>query len=568
MKLAKFSITNYRSITKAHKISFQDMTVLIGKNNEGKSNILKGLNVAMYSLGHNEAIRRRREYGLPMTSYYRRDNESIYNWERDFPISLQQRKSGRQTIFILDFLLDENDCSNFKSNIGSRINGELSIQIKIGSDNKPILSIKDKRGKGSTSLHKKIDKICLFIINNISFNYIPTIRTDDSILRVVHSMLSQYLEPLEKNDEYLKALSKIKELQRPILDKVGNQLKSSLQEFLPNVKSVEVSIYENMRRRALRDDFSVIIDDGTSTELAFKGDGVKNLAALSLLKNRFKEEGSSIIAIEEPESHLHSGAIHQLYQTINSFSQNYQIILTTHSPIFVNRDNLKSNIIVDSGKAGSCKNIGQIREILGVLASDNLVNANYVLVVEGEEDVIALSSILSFMDERISKAIKEKRLIIDSLNGANNLNYKLTLLRNSLCKFYCFLDNDKAGNTAIRTALDKNTLSDNSYTLSKCQGFSESEFEDLINKEIYKDILEKEFGISIDNSKFRGNKKWSERMKNIAESQGKSYDDKLESKIKYRIAECIRHNPAKAIETHHKQIFQTLVDAIIRNFNL
>lgn len=42
MKLVSFSVTNYRSITKAHKISLGQYTVLLGKNNEGKSNISNG----------------------------------------------------------------------------------------------------------------------------------------------------------------------------------------------------------------------------------------------------------------------------------------------------------------------------------------------------------------------------------------------------------------------------------------------------------------------------------------------------------------------------------------------
>lgn len=37
MRLIRFSVTNYRSITTAHKIQMSNMTVLVGKNNEGKS---------------------------------------------------------------------------------------------------------------------------------------------------------------------------------------------------------------------------------------------------------------------------------------------------------------------------------------------------------------------------------------------------------------------------------------------------------------------------------------------------------------------------------------------------
>ena len=41
MKLSAFSVTNYRSITSANKIKLDDLTILLGKNNEGKSNIIK-----------------------------------------------------------------------------------------------------------------------------------------------------------------------------------------------------------------------------------------------------------------------------------------------------------------------------------------------------------------------------------------------------------------------------------------------------------------------------------------------------------------------------------------------
>lgn len=50
MKLISFSITNYRSITTAHKIEMSNLTILVGKNNEGKSNILNALNTAMMTL--------------------------------------------------------------------------------------------------------------------------------------------------------------------------------------------------------------------------------------------------------------------------------------------------------------------------------------------------------------------------------------------------------------------------------------------------------------------------------------------------------------------------------------
>ena len=47
MKVVSFTVKNYRSIVEAHKIVLNDYNVLLGKNNEGKSNILRALSVCM-----------------------------------------------------------------------------------------------------------------------------------------------------------------------------------------------------------------------------------------------------------------------------------------------------------------------------------------------------------------------------------------------------------------------------------------------------------------------------------------------------------------------------------------
>ncbi len=50
MKLNKFSVRNYRSIASQSDINLKSFNVLLGKNNEGKSNLLKALNIAMETL--------------------------------------------------------------------------------------------------------------------------------------------------------------------------------------------------------------------------------------------------------------------------------------------------------------------------------------------------------------------------------------------------------------------------------------------------------------------------------------------------------------------------------------
>ena len=74
--------------------------------------------------------------------------------------------------------------------------------------------------------------------------------------------------------------------------------------------------------------------------------------------------------------------IHTLCEVINRISEKNQVILTTHNPLFIQRNHIKSNIIVDKGTVYEAKNIEEIRKILGVRVSNNLKSSNKVLVVE------------------------------------------------------------------------------------------------------------------------------------------------------------------------------------------
>ena len=84
-----------------HKIKMQNLTVLVGKNNEGKSNILSALSVAMNSvILHSRGIN---------STYVRPDRQLRFDWRRDFPIQLQDRRNGVESIFRLNFRLEGNE---------------------------------------------------------------------------------------------------------------------------------------------------------------------------------------------------------------------------------------------------------------------------------------------------------------------------------------------------------------------------------------------------------------------------------------------------------------------------
>lgn len=531
MKLVEFSVTNYRSVTTAHKIPMKNLTVLVGKNNEGKSNILSALNVAMRAVMFHSRINQ-------FVSRQPRGRSAIdYEWQRDFPIQFQERKSGTESIFRLNFRLEEKELADFHSLTKIRGNEDIPISVKIGKDNIPKVEVPKK---GSPAYNKKSALITEFISERISFNYIQAVRTEGMAINALNDVIFNGLLSLRQNPEYLEAQNRVNELQQTVLDEMSDQLLDPLQAFLPSVKSVSIKrTTEDLLYRYGRGDIDVIIDDGVATSISNKGDGIKSLVTLAILKDKRRSAGASVIAIEEPESHLHSGAIHSLVDVIHKISENSQVIITTHNPLFIQQNSISSNILVDNGTARPAKSISEIRNILGVLPSDNLRNARYVLVVEGDDDAISLSKIIPYFSANVGEALKNNTLVIKPLGGAGNLAHDLMDLKNSMCRFVVLMDNDKAGVEAAEKAINKGIATEADIRYTTCPGSPEAEFEDCLNPAIYSEKIQDQFGVNINCSEFRSNAKWSERMRQTFLSQGARWTDTVESKVKYAVAQSI-----------------------------
>jgi len=348
---------------------------------------------------------------------------------------------------------------------------------------------------------------------------------------------------LKNNPEYVEAQRKVIELEDEILKRMSDSLYDPLSIFLPELKSITLrrtsDEYHDYLLPFYRDEIDVIIDDGIATSITNKGDGIKSLVTLAILKEKRFFDGASIIAIEEPESHLHSGAIHSLVDVITKMSENNQVIITTHNPLFVQQNILASNIIVDKGTARPAKNIAEIRKVLGVLPSDNLRNARFVVVVEGEDDKTALAKLLPFYSEVIKNALSSNLVIIKPLGGASNLSHDLADLKNSMCRYVALLDYDEAGKAASERAKNAGLLKDAEVKFTICNGSPQAEFEDCLKPDLYRDVILGTFGVDINVPAFRGSNKWSERMRATFLSQGSEWNDRIEQKVKETVARAI-----------------------------
>lgn len=569
MRLQSVTVENFRSITVARQIPISELTTLVGPNNEGKSNILRALVIAMNYLSVRSTYRQFAQYRLSSNIRRRRQNSYTYDWLTDYPLKLQSKSPDGGSKITLDLSLSREETEAFFHQFKCRLNGSLPIAISFFS-NKEEVSI-PKQGPGQKTLNAKANTIAEFVAKRIGVQYIPAVRNAESAQTIVNELVQSELAHIEKNDLYIQAMRDIAALQQPILDQLSASVTTTLRNFLPNIRQARIAISERDRSFALSAISTILIDDGAETLLEYKGDGVQSLAALALMRHVSETKHADmdmVIALEEPESHLHPTAIRGFRAVLMELSRNHQVVITTHNPIFTNRSDVKQNIIVNKNRAYAADSVKQVRDVLGVRLGDNLTTAEVVLIVEGEEDRIALASILASMDSVLESELKSGRLAIDVLGGASNLSHRIRLYSESVCRVHAFLDDDRAGRQAVEAARSEGLIDTDSLNLAVVGGKLEAELEDLYKSEIYSDILIHEIGLNLVRQGPDRDKKWSDRVKGLLHRAGKPRDDSTLLSVKIKVARAVAECGKEAIHENKIGPIESLKNSLLNKLHL
>lgn len=206
MKLQTATISNYRSILSANKLAIGEYTVLVGPNNEGKSNVLKALNLALLVLTHWEPTRRS-AYRWTFASFERATRDESYDWSRDFPISLQQSKPDGRSVISLEFKLTSQELQDFQRLTNINLSTNLKIKLAFGKDNVSYDVL--MKGPGKKSLNSKRETISEFIKTRLVYQYVSAIRPASSAKEIVNRVLETELRQVQQEKEYTEALKRL-----------------------------------------------------------------------------------------------------------------------------------------------------------------------------------------------------------------------------------------------------------------------------------------------------------------------------------------------------------------------
>jgi hypothetical protein len=367
-----------------------------------------------------------------------------------------------------------------------------------------------------------------------------------------------------QSEEYRSKAQELFRMRREAVTVLSTKIAESVRGYLPSVKEFELAIDELDEVNTIGD---LLIDDGNRTRIADKGDGVKSLVTMALIQELARERSKStsfILAVDEPEAHLHSAVVHDLQGLFQQISASQQVILATHNPIFVNRDSVRSNVLVLNNEAKSARSLDQVRKAIGVKLHDNLESAEIVVLVEGVSDALALPVMLLEVDSRWASQ-SSGRIAFRSIAGTGKMRAQIQREKLTLSKIVSILDDDQAGRQESLLLINSGVLAPNNVFMLGDTSRKSSEMEDLLDPAAYLESLSLEFDRQFTAKHFqRGDQKWSLNFLDAARAVGLAGDpDTLTERAKTAVSRAIKASPDDVLKTSARERLTALSNVIL-----
>lgn len=530
MKLHKVTIKNYRSIRRKTTLELTEFTSLIGPNNEGKTNILRALTIA-FAVIHNWKRIKENSNSLEGTKARRFLEDlkidsaiglvSDYLYSRDYP---KNSKSKEPTEIELRFELTPEELTEFRNLTNLRNNEEIPLIVRI-SKQKLSLHVK-KQGLGGTTYNKKIHDVAKFIDERIGFMSVPAIRDANQMLNVAREFAQAHLsESLSQDEEYAELLEKLNNIEDLYLKTLSRSITEQIKGYANNITSVQ--LIPTHRRSTIPLIDHLEITDDVVTSSTEKGEGLQSLIAIGLIQEATRHLGNHkayILAIDEPEAHLHPDAIRIINNTLRQLAQSQQVIVATHSPILVGQTRSHTNILVEDSTAQMRPTLKRIRQCLGIQLSDSLASAPICILVEGITDCTIYRTLLCETSTKIKKGFENSQISIIPTLGVGNLGKAIDTQRQFINQILILLDADIAGKDAAESLEKSHRIDKSEIRLiprEKRHPASEVELEDIIQPNFIASALNEKFGNSFKADDFENVKtKWSNNFKRAAQTSG------------------------------------------------
>lgn len=386
--IKKIYIQNYK-IFEHFDLEFNDdLNIIVGDNEAGKSTILEAINLALTKKINGRFV----EHELTPFLFNT-------NCVAKYLLSLKDGKPPKLPEIIIEvYLSDEPGLESLRGSMNSKKEDSIGVKIEIIFD-------EDYKEEYNNLLERPHDELHLvpseyykvqwhsFANNAITLRSLPVrlSHIDTTAIRL-QSGTDYYLQDIINNDLDTK-------------ERVGLNIEyRKLKEAFSRQESIK-GINEKLtdKKGAITDkDLSISIDISQKSNwethmvphlddlpFQFIGKGEQNALKIMLALER-KAGVSDIILIEEPENHLSFSSMNTLVNKITSKCEGKQIIITTHSAYVLNKLGLENLILLHENKKTTLRNLSidtqnYFKKLSGY-DTLRLVLAKKAILVEGPSD--------------------------------------------------------------------------------------------------------------------------------------------------------------------------------------
>lgn len=464
MIIKRIIARNYRTLENVQIDLSGYYTAISGKNNAGKSNIIRALRTVL-SPFHRLRLRGTSIFGNSGMDW----KDEVTSWKKDSKeeifvcIELEIHKDCDSSIykFFTEFILK--DTSDFtiseveilKVEYARTHKNETTYSIHLGE--KEIFDDFQKK----EVLKRLRNSECLIFHNSTNYDFNPF---EDNMDRITNFISSSDMDAInKKKEELVKIVQKsLKSHQAELTKLLGNlEDKYEVSFSTPGLNFERESIDISLKEKGA----DVSLDDW--------GSGTRNrtMIFLSILNAKRLQQSlsesdriSPIVVIEEPECFLHPQAQAEFGRILQDLANQFkiQIITTTHSPYLLSFKSPESNILIDRNTKPKSKDTAShiidthsekwyepFAVALGINPTDfgpmkDIIFSNHskILLVEGSIDKEYLEF---FQNARHGENALSSDIEIFPYDGADNVknNILMNFIRKKFDKVILTVDIDR-----------------------------------------------------------------------------------------------------------------------------
>lgn len=495
MRLVKAIIENFKGINTPIEIAFSDFNCIVGKNDVGKSTILKAVDTFI-----NE--------NNPTA-----DDKNIYNESKTITIELMfdcqnqqiilddainvtfeeeelvndggllcvkktwdiSQKTIKPKVFILRKRYDTNDFLSLDEKALIKLCKELKIETSKGNGEE--YNNKEKRGKlreynnqnsivsnyvydelptsGATRLKKISDAVKLGLP---TFEYF---KADSSLSDSDTSVQKYFREKAQKLLKEVVDTSDVEEKIRTDISEAFARLTQKINSIVSAEEQVEADI--NIDWSKLISTSFKCKKEEANIPLTSRGDGFRRITMMSYFEMLAEEKNDSTkkmtFGFEEPETFLHPETQKQLHNRLMALKDNgYQVFVTTHSPNIVTETDIDNVIFISRNETneyvltqGSALDIKRIVEELGIKSNDIIFTVfdrvKCLFLVEGPDDVMAMTHTVNKYksENKVDNTFEELGVMMIPIGGCDAIKHwvNFEIIKKLNKPFFILLDSDK-----------------------------------------------------------------------------------------------------------------------------